>query len=50
MAESTSGQDEANPTFWLATQVLHWSHYEKFTFWPYIKSFTDQACMVKMAE
>ena len=62
MAESASGQDAANPVFWLATWMgkrgppilsaqdfPHWSLKKKFSFWPYDKSFIDQACLAKMA-
>ena len=59
-ASSRSGQDESNPALWLATRagkmelscpfgttrcVLQ----ETFPRKPYNKSFTDQACSVKMA-
>ena len=62
MAESASEQDEVNPAFWLATRagemgppyLLGFSRVgparKKFTFWPYNKSFIDQACSVKRAE
>ena len=62
MAESASGQDEANPAFWLATRAgkmgsscplaryfWRWSRKNKFSFWLYNKSLIDQACAVKMA-
>ena len=39
-AESASGQDEANPAFWLATNV---GAARKFHFWPCETSFIDQA-------
>ena len=65
MAGSASGQDEANPVFWLATRAgkiglscpLRISRFvpakAKFfgvIFWPYNKSSFDQACSVKMAD
>ena len=63
LAGSASGQDEANPVFWLATRAgkiglscpLGISRFvpakEKFfgvTFWSYNKSFIHQACSVKI--
>ena len=56
MAESVSGQDEANPAFWLATRAVKIGpscplgisrvvpRKKEFCFWPYNKSFIDQAC------
>ena len=61
MAESTSGQDEANTVFWLATWAgkvglscpLGISRIgparRKFSFWPLNKSFIDQSCSIKVA-
>ena len=64
MAGSARGQDEANPVFWLAKpERERWAYLDhmgfpafpgevKFfgvIFWPYNKSFIDQACSVKMA-
>jgi len=55
-----SGQDESNPTLWLATRAGKMELFcplgttrrvpqEKFPRKPYNKSFIDQACSVKMA-
>ena len=60
MASSASGQDESNPTLWLATRAgkmepscplgtTRLVPQEKFPQKPYNKSFIDQACSVKMA-
>ena len=60
MARSVSGQDESNPTLWLATRAGKMElscplgttrrvPQEKFPQKPYNKSFIDQACSVKMA-
>ena len=60
MASSVSGQDESNPTLWLATRAgkmelscplrtTRCVPQEKFLWKPYNKSFIDQACSVKMA-
>ena len=59
MAESARGQDEEGRVFWLAFRkgqdgpfsryFLRRSHKKKFSFWPYNKSFIDQACSVKIA-
>ena len=60
MASSMSGQDEPNPTLWLATQadkmalscplgITRCNPQETFSRKPYNKSFIDQVCLVKMA-
>ena len=64
MSGSASGQDEANSVFWLATRagkmglsfplgisclVLAKAKFFGVIFWPYNKSFIDQACSVKVA-
>ena len=60
MAESASGQGEANPVFWLAIgagkigsscwSILRWSCKKNFSFWLFHKSFIDQVCFIKVAE
>ena len=59
--ESANGQGKENPAFWFATRAgemgppcqLGISRVrparKKFTFWPYNRSFFDQACSVKRA-
>ena len=60
MASSASGQDEANPTLWLATRAGKMElscplgttrrvPQEKICRKPHTKSFIDQVCSVKMA-
>ena len=64
MAGSASEQGEANPVFWLTTRagkmglpcllgiarfVSAKAKFFGVIFWPYNKSFVDQACSVKMA-
>ena len=64
MAGTASGQDEVNPVSWLATRagkmglscplriarcVPEKAKFFGVIFWPYNKSFIDQACSVKMA-
>ena len=60
VASSARGQDESNPALWLATQVgkmepscplgtTRLVPQEKFHRKPYMKSFIDQACSVKLA-
>ena len=60
MASSVSGQDEPNPALYLATRVgkmvlscrvriIRCSPPKKGVFFPYNKSFIDQACSVKLA-
>jgi len=60
VASSASRQDESNPALWLATRVgkmelscpLRTTRcvlQENFPQKPYNKSFTDQACLIKMA-
>ena len=60
MADSASGQGEANPLFWLAIgagkigpscwSILRWSCKKNVSFWIFHKSFVDQVCFFKMAE
>ena len=60
MAESATGQGEANPVFWLAIgagkigpscrSILRWSCEKNFFFWLFRKSIIDQVCFIKMAE
>ena len=56
MAESSNRQGEVNPAPCLATQVPSdplgipcIGPTKNLSFWPYYKSFVDQACSVKMA-
>ena len=63
MADSVTGQDEANPVFYLDTRagkmglscplgIARFSPQREIllcNLWPYNKSFVDQACSVKMA-
>ena len=65
IADSTRGQDEANPVFWLATRagkmglscqlgIARFVPAKAKLFgeilWPYNKSFIDQACSVKVQD
>ena len=57
MADTASGQGEANPVFWLAARAGKMDlsfptrrSPKTFSFWPCNKLFIEQACSVKMAE